>query len=94
MIDIQHTANGDIDFAIGDLLYTESTEQHQKDILLSGKGHYKECPELGVDATEYVNDNGPENLLRSIRNEFIRDGMKVTQVNMNNTIAEYEEDNS
>lgn len=94
MIDIQHTANGDIDLTAGDLLYAESTGQHQKDILLAGKGHYKESPEVGVDATEYVNDNGPENLLRSIRNEFIRDGMKVTQVNMNNTIAEYEEDNS
>lgn len=94
MIDIQHTANGDIDLTAGDLLYAESTGQHQKDILLAGKGHYKESPEVGVDATEYVNDNGPENLLRSIRNEFIRDGMKVTQVDMNNTIAEYEEDNS
>lgn len=94
MIDIQHTAGGDIDLTPGDLLYAESTGQHQKDILLSGKGHYKECPELGVDATEYVNDNGPENLLRSIRNEFIRDGMKVTQVSMDNTIAEYEENNS
>lgn len=94
MIDIQHTVGGDIDLTPGDLLYTESTGQHQKDILLSGKGHYKECPELGVDATEYVNDNGPENLLRSIRNEFIRDSMKVTQVSMDNTIAEYEENNS
>lgn len=94
MIDIHHTANGDIDLTAGDLLYAESTGQHQKDILLAGKGHYKESPEVGVDATEYVNDNGPENLLRSIRNEFIRDGMKVTQVDMNNTIAEYEEDNS
>lgn len=93
MIDIQHTSNGDIDLMAGDLLYTESTAQHQRDILLSGKGHYKESPETGVDAMEYVNDNEPENLLRSIRKEFTRDGMKVTKVSMDNTVASYEKNN-
>lgn len=93
MIDIQHTSSGDIDLSSGDLLYTESTGQHQKDILLSGKGHYKESPETGVGAMEYINDNEPDNLLRSIRNEFTRDGMKVTRVSIDNIIAEYEENN-
>lgn len=93
MIDIQHTESGDIDLSTGDLLYTESTGQHQRDILLSGKGHYKETPEQGVDALEYVNDNDPENLFRAIRKEFTRDGMKVTKVSMDNTVAQYEESN-
>lgn len=93
MIDIAHTSDGDIDLLAGDILYTESTGQHQRDILLSGKGHYKENPELGVDAMEYVNDNEPENLLRAIRKEFTRDGMKVTKVSMDHTIASYEESN-
>lgn len=93
MIDIAHTSDGDIDLLAGDILYTESTGQHQRDILLSGKGHYKETPELGVDAMEYVNDNEPENLLRAIRKEFTRDGMKVTKVSMDHTIASYEESN-
>lgn len=93
MIDIQHTSNGDISLASDDLLYTESTAQHQRDILLSGKGHYKESPETGVDAMEYVNDNEPEKLLRSIRKEFTRDGMKVKKVSMDNTIASYEKSN-
>lgn len=93
MIDIAHTSEGDIDLLAGDILYAESTGQHQRDILLSGKGHYKETPELGVDAMEYVNDNEPENLFRAIRKEFTRDGMKVTKVSMDNTIASYEESN-
>lgn len=93
MIDIQHTSNGDIDLTSGDLLYTESTAQHQRDILISGKGHYKESPETGVDVMEYVNDNEPEKLLRSIRKEFTRDGMKVKKVSMDNTIASYEKSN-
>lgn len=52
MIDIGHTESGDIDFSSGDLAYAESTGQHQKDILVSGKGHYKETPELGVGCVE------------------------------------------
>lgn len=94
MIDIQHTESGDIDLSTGDLLYAESTARHQRDILLAGKGHYKESPETGVGAMEYINDNEPENLLRSIRKEFTRDGMKVTKVSMDNTVANYEESNS
>lgn len=94
MIDISQTENGDINFSGDDLAYSESTGQHQKDILVSDKGHYKETPELGVAVLDYVNDTEPENLYRAIRKEFTRDGMKVTKVSMNNTIAEYEESNS
>lgn len=93
MIDIGHTADGDVDLQAGDILYTESTGQHQRDILLAGKGHYKETPETGVGVMEYINDSGTGNLLRSIRKEFTRDGMKVTKVSMDNTVASYEENN-
>lgn len=93
MIDIGHTANGDIDLQVGDILYAESTGQHQRDILLANKGHYKESPETGVGALEYMNDNEPDRLLRSIRKEFTRDGMKVSKVSLDNVVAEYEESN-
>lgn len=92
-MDVKHTETGDIDLLSGDILYTESTAQHQRDILLSAKGHYKENPDMGVCALDYVNDNEPENLFRAIRKEFTRDGMKVTKVSMNNTEAQYEESN-
>lgn len=93
MIDIGHTANGDIDLQADDILYAESTGQHQRDILLADKGHYKESPETGVGALEYMNDNEPDRLLRSIRKEFTRDGMKVSKVSLDNVVAEYEESN-
>ena len=67
--------------------------QHQRDILLADKGHYKESPETGVGALEYMNDNEPDRLLRSIRKEFTRDGMKVSKVSLDNVVAEYEESN-
>lgn len=93
MKDIQHTDNGDIDISSGDIIYSESTSQHQKDILLADKGHYKESPEIGVGAINYVNDTEPENLYRTIRKEFTRDGMKVTRISMEETEAYYEESN-
>lgn len=93
MIDIGHTANGDIDLQADDILYAESTGQHQRDILLADKGHYKESPETGVGALEYMNDNEPDRLLRNIRKEFTRDGMKVSKVSLDNVVAEYEESN-
>lgn len=93
MIDIQHTEDGDIDITSGDILYSESTSQHQKDILLADKGHYKESPETGVGAVNYINDTDQENFYRAVRKELTRDGMKVTKVSMDNTIARYEESN-
>ncbi len=90
--DIQHTEEGDIDLTRGDIFYAESTRQHQKDLLLADKGHYKEFPDMGVGAHNFLNDNGPENLYRSIRREFTKDGMKVKKVSMDATEAYYEED--
>ena len=40
-----------------------------------------------------MNDNEPDRLLRSIRKEFTRDGMKVSKVSLDNVVAEYEESN-
>lgn len=88
--DIKQTDTGDVDLSAGDISYTESTRQHQKDLLLADKGFYKETPEAGVGALNYINDSEPENLYRSIRKEFTRDGMKVIRVGMTNTEAYYE----
>lgn len=96
-IDLQHTPEGDIDLATGDLIYSDSKEQHQKDILLADKGHYKERPEIGVGTINFINDNNPENFLRSVRKELSKDGMKVRQVRIKQgklTIdADYEDNN-
>ncbi len=80
MTDIKHTEDGDLDLTTGDLCYTTSDYQHQKDILLARKGYYKEHPETGVGIEDYRNETEPEELLRSIRQEFAADGMKVSKV--------------
>jgi hypothetical protein len=93
MIDIKQTPTGDIDLTTGDLFYAESTDQHQRDILLCGKGHFKSNPLTGVDAASYLSDDNIDNFLRGARKEFSRDGMKVKSLSVVagelNVIAEY-----
>lgn len=85
MTDVRHDDNGDLDISTGDIRYATSDYQHQKDILLAHKGHYKAHPETGVAIADHVNETDPENLLRSIKKEFAADGMKISRVTINAT---------
>lgn len=94
---MKHTSNGDVDFSTGDVRYDTSDYQHMKDILLSQKGYYKEHPEAGADLPGHVNETDPEDLLRTVKKEFMADGMKVGKVAVNahgelETDASYEDD--
>lgn len=80
MKDYKQQPDGDLDLTTGDLLVTESTYQHQRDLLYSDKGHIRQKPEAGVGAVNYMMDNDPEGLLRATRKEFTADGMKVRKV--------------
>ena len=80
MIDIKYTEAGDIDLSTGDLVLTEPTGQHQRDILLAAQGDFKEIPELGVDSVSYLNDSDPDDYLRAVRQQMELDGMKVRDV--------------
>ncbi len=98
MKDYKQLSDGDLDLTTGDLLVTESTYQHQRDLLYSDKGHIRQKAEAGVGAVNYMMDNDPEGLLRATRKEFTADGMKVTKVafaaysNDLNVEASYEND--
>lgn len=80
MTDIKETTEGDVWFENGDLSYTESSEQHERNLLLSDKGHYKRSPDIGVGAINFVNDTTTDELLLQVRREFTKDGMKVRKV--------------
>lgn len=93
MRDIKHTATGDIDFSISDIQTSESTAQHQTDILIATKGSYKEFPTVGVGIINHIADNNTESLLRTTRKQFAADGMRVKSISLTDTInvdAEYE----
>ncbi len=94
MLDITQTADGDVELGTGDVTYTESTGQHKRDLLLADKGHYKECPAVGVGSLNFMHDTDPESFYRTVRKECSKDGMKVKDVKTENgelvIDAEYE----
>ena len=60
------------DFAIGD-----ATLQHQKDLLDANKGEYKESPTIGVGIQNYLNSEDAADIIREIKDQFLKDGMRV-----------------
>lgn len=92
MKDYRQLENGDLDMSTGDLLVAESTCQHQRDLLLSDKGHIRDKAEAGVGAVNYLMDNESEGLLRAIRKEFVADGMKVKKVSFSDRANELDID--
>ncbi|OWK99256.1 hypothetical protein AP75_01860 [Kaistella haifensis DSM 19056] len=69
--------NNDLQISDGDFVVGESTYQHQKHLLMAEKGQYKQNPTIGVASKNYVERESPDEYARAIRQEFIRDGMKV-----------------
>jgi len=95
MKDIKHTTDGDIDLSTGDLQWVEPTDQHQRDLLIMGPGESKEYPLDGVDSIKYLNDTDATLYLRTVKQQFTRDGMNVRSISMDVngkmiTDAEYE----
>lgn len=90
MKDYGQTRNGDLDLSTGDLFPAESTSQHQRDLLLSGMGHIRHRPEIGVGALEFLLNEDREGLLRRTRQMLIADGQKVEKVGYNAQTYELE----
>ena len=80
MKDYCQTQNGDLDLSTGDLFPTESTSQHQRDLLLGDIGHIRHKPEAGVGAVEYLLNEDKEGMLRRTRQILASDGQKVERV--------------
>lgn len=98
MIDYKQGENNDcdLDFSAGDLQYTESTGQHQRDLILADKGHIRDSPECGVGSINYIQDEDREDYLRTVRKELSKDGQRVKSIYETETgqiivDAEYEE---
>jgi hypothetical protein len=72
----------DIDLAMGDFILTESTPQHQRQLLLNTNGDFKENPTIGVGALSYIDDENFSGLVRAVNIEFSRDGMEVHNVSL------------
>ena len=98
MIDILQTSTGDVELS-DDLIRTEATEQHKRDLLLASQGDFKEAPTVCVDCVSFLHDTDPADFLRTVRKQCERDGMRVDAIDYDTdgtlTIsAEYDDSNS
>lgn len=82
MIDFRQDTNGDIDLTNGDIHYVESSVSHQRDLLLTGMGELKHAPTSGAGVHDFILDETPEAMLRTVRRKFIQDGMTVNSVKL------------
>jgi hypothetical protein len=82
MQDLLLNDNGDLNIINGDLSIGESTLQHQRLLLTTTKGDWRENPLAGVGAVAYLKDESPGELLSEIKKEFEKDGMQVSKVNL------------
>ncbi len=80
VFDIRLTDDFDLLFADGDLSVAESTQQHQRLLLLSSKGDFKQSPEATVGLSAYIERTNPGELVREVRTLFARDGMRVERI--------------
>lgn len=78
VIDYIEDEDGDLRIRNSDFLTGESTEQHQKDLLIADPGQYKIFPTIGVGIDSYLNDDvSKDELERKISAAFEDDGMRV-----------------
>lgn len=82
MMDIALAADEDVLIATGDFFITESTQQHQRQLILNNKGEFKQNPAICVGVFTYYDDEQQEALMRAISVEFARDGMDVQQIKL------------
>jgi hypothetical protein len=78
--DLLQTDDGDLKLVNGDIVYGESTQQHQRDIMLLKPGDNKMQPDIGVDFASFIEGDDMSGLLRTISLQFAKDGMKVNKV--------------
>lgn len=73
--------DGDILFKDGDLAIGESTEHHQRDLLLAMPGDFRQHPTVGVGIRMELNNSITQDELRiALQREMERDGMVVASV--------------
>lgn len=89
--DILQDDTGDVLLTGGDISYGESTYQHQRGIMIQRTGDIRTVPGIGVGLEDFTDDEDPEGLLRRVTTHFMKDGMIVEKVALDNVIARYKE---
>ncbi len=84
--DIELTNDGDLKIVNGDLLVSQSDQQHVQDIFRSFSGEFKEFPLLGFGAAGYLKKNSDKyTFLRNLRQQLRYDGYSNVDIEVDNT---------
>ncbi len=76
--------NFDLVIENGDFKKGDATLQHQKMLLLSQKGNFKQSPTVGVGIRDFINEDTDADTLQSvIQEEFEKDGMRIAKMILN-----------
>ena len=65
------------------LFIGDTTHQNQEQIIVAHTGTIKHSPLVGVGVTDYLDDEVPDSLFRTIRTQLSADGQKVNSVGFN-----------
>ncbi len=82
MKDIQLTDELELRVQNGDLVVDDNLKQAQQLLLGTNKGEWKQHPKAGVGIVNFLETASAGELSREIREQFTRDGMKVSSVNI------------
>jgi len=66
----------------GDIPAGDATYQHQAVLVKVLPGSFKQAPTTGVGVDNFLLDESPGLLLREIRSQFAKDGMRVRRVDI------------
>lgn len=72
--------SGDLLCEEGDFVAGDATYQHQADLLHGQEGEYKQFPTTGVGLFQLLNDEDKTEMVRKIRAQFTRDGMRIDTI--------------
>lgn len=70
----------DVAILNGDFVVGDATKQHQELLLSTAPGDWKQHPVVGVGLVNFIDDESPEGMLREIRQQFTKDGMRITNL--------------
>ena len=90
MNDIALTSELELKVVNGDLAVEENLKQAQQLLLGTNKGEWKQHPTMGVGVVNYLETASANQLSREIREQFSRDGMKVSSVRINGSTLDVE----
>jgi hypothetical protein len=67
----------------GDFVVTESTVQHQSDLLRLKKGELRQFPKTGVGIDDFLLDDNAGDIYQEIQRQFEADGLLIRRLEVN-----------